>query len=167
MYLSKRVKVVAGVSALLGVVMAGGAAFTAAGLVDTAGSNGFVGGTISQEIDGTSVSNITYTYSNPTAGDGDSDTALITGVALTFGDQYAVSAIPTISFTGTDSGEYGTNDEYESTEWTCSSIAAVAEESTATSSCSVSADSTLSAGLDGAQNVESISVTVPGLNPEP
>jgi hypothetical protein len=60
MYLSKRVKVVAGVSALLGVVMAGGAAFTATGITDNAYANQFLGGTVTQNVYGISLANVVY-----------------------------------------------------------------------------------------------------------
>jgi hypothetical protein len=60
MYLPKRVKVVAGVSALLGVVMAGGAAFTATGITDNAYAEQFLGGTVTQNVYGITLSNVVY-----------------------------------------------------------------------------------------------------------
>jgi hypothetical protein len=68
MHLSKRVKVVAGVSALLGLVMAGGAAFTATGIDDSAWANQFLGGTVTQNVYGLTLSNVAYTLTSNGAG---------------------------------------------------------------------------------------------------
>ncbi len=91
MHLSKRVKVVAGVSALLGVVMAGGAAFTATGITDNAYANQFLGGTVSQNVFGISLASVAYTLtSGGTGTDGgtnnDNEVDLIT---LTFAGSVA------------------------------------------------------------------------------
>ena len=174
MYLSKRVKVVAGVSALLGVVMAGGAAFTAAGLVDNAGTPAFIGGTIVQNVNGTSVSDIAFTYSDPAAEPGDNGQALVTSVLLTFGDANALTSVPQISFTGDDTS--GADNaagpdadiEYTQPDWLCTAIAAEGEGDTAPyqSTCTpTGALATLGGGQGGAYGVESITVTVPGLDP--
>jgi hypothetical protein len=162
MYLSKRVKVVAGVSALLGVVMAGGAAFTAAGLVDNAGTPAFIGGTIVQNVNGTSVSDISFTYSDPAADAGDEGQALVTAVKLTFGDANAVTSVPVISFTGDDStGGDDTAFEFLAADWSCTAIAEVS--SAYVSTCTPTG--ALEAGQGGAYGIESITVTVPGLDP--
>ncbi len=87
MYLSKRVKVVAGVSALLGLVMAGGGAFTATGIDDSAYLNQFLGGTVVQNVYGLTLTNVQYGLASNGAGtDGglnnDNEVDIIT---LTFG----------------------------------------------------------------------------------
>ena len=62
MYLSKRVKVVAGVSALLGLVMVGGAGFTANRYRRLCGFyHAFVGGSVSQTVGGITLASIQYT----------------------------------------------------------------------------------------------------------
>lgn len=97
MHLSKRVKVVAGVSALLGVVMAGGAAFTATGVSTVsqpAGSLQFVGGTVTQSVTGTVLSDINYGFADYPV-----DTK-VDAVQLFFSDDNADGA--TVSATLTD-----------------------------------------------------------------
>jgi hypothetical protein len=112
MYLSKRVKVVAGVSALLGVVMAGGAAFTATGITDNAYANQFLGGTVTQNVYGISLASVVYGLaSNGTGTDGgtnnNNEVDLITltfagsAADLTFANAQAL--VPTLSLT-LDSG---------------------------------------------------------------
>jgi hypothetical protein len=120
MYLSKRVKVVAGVSALLGVVMAGGAAFTATGVTDEATASQFVGGSFSQTVTGgTELSSIVYSYADntPPSGPGDTEYTEIDSVLLTFADVPAGVTTPTIQFTTTDDTPADAD-----TAWTCSAI---------------------------------------------
>jgi hypothetical protein len=158
MYLSKRVKVVAGVSALLGVVMAGGVAFTGAGLTDSAGTLQFVGGTVIQNDAGTTLNEIAYTYANPTPGAGASSDTEVEGVTLTFADDNAAGLVPTISFTGTDGGSDAAY-EYLTADWTCTAIASSA------STCAVANPSALYSGQGYALDVTSITVTVPPVQP--
>ena len=98
MHISKRVKVVAGVSALLGVVVAGGAAFTATGVSTVsqpAGTAQFVGGTISQAVSGTVLSDINYGFS-----DWPVDT-LVNAVQIVFADTHADGSTVTAVLTDT------------------------------------------------------------------
>ncbi len=162
MYLSKRVKVVAGVSALLGLVMAGGAAFTGAGLSDSAGVAQFVGGTIVQNAVGTDLSSVVYGYANPTPDPGYPSDTEVNLVTLNFADANSVGYLPTISFTGDDSSPV--DDEY--TAWTCLDIAGTPDGGPftgGTSTCSPSGS--LASGQDYANLVNSITVTVPPLSP--
>ena len=162
MYLSKRIKVVAGVSALLGLVMAGGGAFTAAGLVDNVGTPAFIGGTIVQNVNGTSISDIAFTYADPPATPGDEGQALVQSVLLTFGDANALTSVPVISFTGDDTtGGLDTAFEFLAADWSCTAIADVS--SAYVSTCTPTG--ALESGQGGAYGVESITVTVPGLDP--
>jgi hypothetical protein len=71
MHISKRVKVVAGVSALLGVVVAGGAAFTAQYLTASGQADAiqYIGGTISQSVAGQVIQDINYGYTDDTDAD--------------------------------------------------------------------------------------------------
>jgi hypothetical protein len=158
MYLSKRVKVVAGVSALLGVVMAGGAAFTAAGLTDSAGATQFVGGTVVQNETGTTLNEIGFTYANPTPAAGASSDTEVEGVTLTFADDVAVGLVPTISFTGSDVGSDEAY-EYLAADWSCTAVAS------SVSTCTVANPSALFSGQGYALDVESITVTVPSVQP--
>jgi hypothetical protein len=112
MHLSKRVKVVAGVSALLGVVMAGGAAFTATGITDNAYANQFLGGTVTQNVYGISLASVVYGLASGGTGsegssNNDNEVNLITltfagsAADLTFANAQAL--VPTLSLT-LDSG---------------------------------------------------------------
>jgi hypothetical protein len=157
MYLSKRVKVVAGVSALLGLVMAGGAGFTATGLIDAAGTTQSVGGEITQTVTGgTTLDSVVYGYADttPLTGSGGSYDTEINLVTLTFNDQLNVGSPVTMAFTGTDNAGAGTNGEYSG--WTCTDITADLSDLGSTSVCRPpgSPDATY------ATNVESIAVDV-------
>jgi len=144
--------------------MAGGGAFTAAGLVDNAGTPAFIGGTIVQNINGTSISDIAFTYADPPATPGDEGQALVQSVLLTFGDANAVTSVPVISFSGTDTtGGSDTGFEYLAADWSCTAIAGVDEAAPYTSTCTPTG--ALEAGQGGAYGVTSITVTVPGLDP--
>lgn len=159
MYLSKRAKVVAGVSALLGVVVAGSAAFTATGVYDNAGPSQFVGGTVTQTVSGgTALSSIVYSYADNTPGAGGSIDTEINEVTLTFGDNIAEGLTPTIAFTGTDGGA-DAGFEYLSADWLCIPIPS---SSPYVSTCSPTGD--LASGQDYATDVTGISVTVPSNN---
>jgi hypothetical protein len=100
MHITKRVKVVAGVSALLGVVVAGGAAFTASYLTASgqALAPQYIGGTITQTVTGLVIEDINYGYTDDTDAD-------IDAVQLVFNSVNAVGATVdvTLAFTG-DSG---------------------------------------------------------------
>ncbi len=155
MHISKRVKVVAGVSTLLGLVMAGGAGFTATGLIDQAGATQSVGGEITQTVTGgTTLDSIVYSYADTTpvgANGGTYDTE-IDLVTLTFNDQFNVGSPVTMTFTGSDVDP--TNGEYSG--WTCTDITADESDLGSTSVCSPPGgdDATY------ATNVESIQVNV-------
>ena len=74
MHITKRVKAVAGVSALLGVVVVGGAAFTASYLTAGSGSPAaaatqYIGGTITQSVAGLVIDEINYGYTDDTDAD--------------------------------------------------------------------------------------------------
>jgi hypothetical protein len=133
MHITKRVKVVAGVSALLGVVLAGGSAFTATGITlgTSAALPQFIGGTVSQDVSGTTLESVIYSYadaadgtsgSGTPAGAGDTtgetpgvgNNTEIDSVLLTFSDDNAGATVPTIVFGGT-------NSPYS--DWTCTTIA--------------------------------------------
>jgi hypothetical protein len=163
MHISKRVKVVAGVSALLGVVMAGGAAFTANGVYSTAEATQFIGGSITQSVNGgTTLESVVYSYVDDGAQDtpGNSDTE-IDSVLLTFNNDIASTLIPTISWTGTDAGS-DASFEYLAADWSCTAIAASTPfTSTCTPTGDLSTSNTPTAGQGYVTDVESITVTVP------
>jgi hypothetical protein len=74
MHITKRVKAVAGVSALLGVVVAGGAAFTTSYLTAGSGTPAaaatqYIGGTITQNVAGLVINEINYGYTDDTDAD--------------------------------------------------------------------------------------------------
>jgi hypothetical protein len=107
MYLSKRVKVVAGVSALLGLVMAGGAAFTATGITDNADFGEFIGGTVTQNVYGVTLSGIVYNFATDSAGDGSeggtSNQDEVNEITLTFSNDTVANDnhyIPTVAIVG-------------------------------------------------------------------
>jgi hypothetical protein len=162
MYLSKRVKVVAGVSALLGVVMAGGAGFTASGLIDAQTGPQYVGGVISQHVEGgLTLESIVYAYADdvqPVDGTPATFDTEINSVTLTFSANTISGLVPTIAFTGTDTNA-SVSDEYLTADWTCT---AIPTSSTYTSTCTPTPLSTLAtSGTDYALDVTEITVTVP------
>jgi hypothetical protein len=106
MNLSRRVKVTAGAFALMGVVAAGGAAFTSTGITTThqAASSQFIGGTVAQSVTGATLQSIIYTYADaPPQASGVSTNTEISVVTLTFADALADGAATSIVFT-TDAG---------------------------------------------------------------
>lgn len=66
-----------GAVAVVGILAAGGSAFTATGLTSTAGASQFIGGTVSQAVTGATLNGITYGFTDAT------NTAVDT-VTLTF-----------------------------------------------------------------------------------
>lgn len=98
MNLSKRVKISAGAFAAIGLVAAGGAAFTSTGVTTTgqAASAQVIGGTITQSVTGATLSSIVYGYTDAT------NTA-INQVTLTFANANADGLTAAIAFT-TDAG---------------------------------------------------------------
>jgi hypothetical protein len=100
MHISKRVKVVAGVSALLGVVVAGGAAFTASYLTAAGQADAvqYIGGTISQTIVGQVIDDINYGYTDDTDAD-------IDAVQLVFSEPDVGATVDvTLTYTGESDG---------------------------------------------------------------
>jgi hypothetical protein len=83
-----------GALAVSGLVAAGGAAFTGTGVTNSAGSNQFVGGTVSQGVTGATLSGVVYAF-----GDAPANTA-VHAVALTFADVNSDGKTPTVVFTG-------------------------------------------------------------------
>jgi hypothetical protein len=55
-----------GAVAVAGVVAAAGSAFTATGLLNSAGASQYIGGTVSQSVSGATLSNIAYDFSDAT-----------------------------------------------------------------------------------------------------
>ena len=51
-------------TAFAGLVAAGGAAFTATGLVDNSAGDQFIGGTVSQSVTGATLDNVTYGFAD-------------------------------------------------------------------------------------------------------
>jgi hypothetical protein len=70
--------------AVAGVVATGGTALTGAGVAWTGGitQTGFVGGTVSQTVQGATITSVSYLYGAQTAGD-------VTGVTVAFDDAYS------------------------------------------------------------------------------
>jgi hypothetical protein len=153
MYLTKRVKVAAGVLALLGLATAGSAAFTATGLdiSSQAAAPQFIGGTVNQAVFGNTLTNVLYSYADgvpgaagtgsntadvqvppysgnpvvePALQPGTGENLEISGVTLTFASDNE-GAAPTIVFSGSDTPAGPTAGEY--TGWTCSDIGSVTD----------------------------------------
>ena len=92
MHITKRVKAVAGVSALLGVVVAGGVAFTlssyltaGSGLGSPADATQYVGGTITQNVVCLIIDDINYGYTSDTD-------AAVDAVQLVFSSDFGLGA---------------------------------------------------------------------------
>jgi hypothetical protein len=64
--------------ALAGIAVAGGAAFTAGGVTDTSATKGFVGGSVSQNVEGAVLTSVNYTYGEELG------IGTVSSVALTF-----------------------------------------------------------------------------------
>lgn len=101
----------------VGVLAATGSAFTATGLTNNAGANQFVGGTISQDVTGATLSSVTYAF-----GDAPANTA-VHSVALVFADEITVGKTPTVALTGGNAVAF-----------TCDAIAVTTHLSTCTTS---------------------------------
>ncbi len=103
--------------ALAGLAVAGGSAFTAAGLEKggAADADGFVGGTASQSVEGATLTNIAYEFANA----GQTDIAEVT---LTFSAVTAASTVD-IAFLPEDAS---------SEAYTCTAVAANGTESVCT-----------------------------------
>ncbi len=89
----KSSKIIAAVSIAV-LAAAGGTAFTATGVTTTgqASSAQFVGGTVSQSVDGATLNSIVYAYADGT------NTAIHTAT-LTFADALTDTKVPTVVFT--------------------------------------------------------------------
>jgi len=100
--------------AVAGLVAAGASAFTGTGVTDNAPGSVFVGGTVNQGVTGATLSNIAYTYSDPTktavstivltfadATNGATPTALVTATAA---DVFTCTAIAAGTFISTCTG---------------------------------------------------------------
>ncbi|MGX6605854.1 hypothetical protein ACWKSP_27560 [Micromonosporaceae bacterium Da 78-11] len=127
--------------AVAGAVAAGSTAFTATGVTSTAPASQFVGGTVSQSVTGAALSNIAYTFSDPT-------NTIISSVTLTFLSSSADGKTVTLAPTG---GSFvGT-----ATQWTC----ATGANSTV---CSVKDVSTVdvTGAPNGRSGLTSLAVTV-------
>jgi hypothetical protein len=83
-----------GALAVAGLLAAGGSAFTGTGVTNNAGATQFVGGTISQNVTGATLSSVVYAF-----GDAPANTA-VHSVALTFADANSDGKTPTIAFAG-------------------------------------------------------------------
>jgi hypothetical protein len=83
-----------GAVAVAGLVAAGGSAFTATGITNNAGSTQYIGGTVSQDVTGATLSSVTYSF-----GDAPANTA-VHSVALVFADATTDGKTPTVAFTG-------------------------------------------------------------------
>ncbi len=82
----------------VGMAVAGGAAFTATGVTNTADPEVFVGGTVSQSVSGASLSNVAYTYADA------SNTAVVS-IDLTFATDDAGRTV-TVDATGASAGTF-------------------------------------------------------------
>lgn len=96
MHITNKKKIL-GALAVAGVVAASGSAFTGGGL-GTAPTAGFVGGSVSHSVIGSTVTGVAY--------DTDEAANLINSVTLTFGDTNVAGKTPTIAFTGGNSAVY-------------------------------------------------------------
>jgi hypothetical protein len=89
----KSTKLIGAVS-VAAVVAAGGSAFTATGLLNSAGASQYIGGTVSQSVSGATLNSVTYSF-----GDAPANTA-VHSVALVFGDASTDGLTPTVALTG-------------------------------------------------------------------
>lgn len=80
--------------AVAGAVATGSTAFTAAGLSMTAPTDKFVGGTVTQTVSGTVLSDISYTFANPGVN------TIVASFVLTFADDNADGKTPTVALGG-------------------------------------------------------------------
>jgi hypothetical protein len=106
-----------GAAAVAGVVAMTGSAFTAGGLGGNPAA-AFVGGSVVQSVEGSSVTSVVY--------DTDEAANRITSVTLTFGNELVDGKTPTIAFTGGNGKAY-----------TCTQVALVAGSNTSVCSPSV------------------------------
>jgi hypothetical protein len=79
--------------ALAGIAVAGGAAFTATGVDMTAPATQFLGGTVSQAVQGATLSNIAYTYVNP-------DHLAVQTITMTFAGAEGQGKVVTLAANG-------------------------------------------------------------------
>jgi hypothetical protein len=75
-----------------GLALVAGSAFTGAGLVNAAGSSQFVGGTVTQEVTGATLTNLEYGFTDATK-------TAVNQVTLTFAEGVA-GKTPVLSLTG-------------------------------------------------------------------
>jgi hypothetical protein len=91
MNITRRAKIMAGAAALAGAVGIGGVAFTSTGVTNNAGGSQFVGGTVTQSVNGATLSSIDYSFT-------DGANTSINAVLLTFADANADTKVPTVVF---------------------------------------------------------------------
>lgn len=83
-------------TAFAGLVAAGGAAFTATGITNTVEPNQFVGGTVTQTVEGATLATVTYGYE-------DAAQTKVNSVDIKFTDDNATGQTVTLTANGTDS----------------------------------------------------------------
>jgi hypothetical protein len=115
MSIPKRAKLMVAAISVLGAVGIAGTAFTSTGVTTTgqAASAQFVGGTVTQSVDGATLSSIAYGFADGT------NTA-VNAVTLTFANDLTDGMTPTVAFTGGDA---------EAT-FTCAAVEATGHTST-------------------------------------
>lgn len=130
---TKRAKIMIAAIALVGAVGVSANAFTATGLATSgqAASGQFVGGTVSQSVNGATLTSIVYGFTDGT-------NTVVDEVTLTFANDLTDGMTPTVAFTGGDAGTF-----------TCAAIAV--EAGSNTSLCDG----------DTVTNITGINVTVP------
>ena len=115
-----RTKKILGATIVLGVVAATGSAFTATGLTNNAGDSQFIGGTISQSVTGATLSGVAYSF-----GDVPANTA-VHSVALTFADANSDGMTPTVALTGGSAIAFECDEIAEDTHLsTCTAVGGV------------------------------------------
>jgi hypothetical protein len=87
---------VIGVVGVAGLVALSSSAFTGTGITNSAGPSQFVGGSVSQSIDGATLSSIVYNF----GASAPANTA-VHAVALTFADALTDGKTPTVTLAGT------------------------------------------------------------------
>ncbi|PWJ53064.1 hypothetical protein SAMN06264364_11582 [Quadrisphaera granulorum] len=119
----RKTAIVLGVSGAA-LALTASSAFTAAGLT-VSPSAGFIGGTQTVTVNGTTVSSVAYTA--------DAQDAAKTGkIVLTFSDHNANAKVPGIVFTFTSAA---TTAGRTAPSWTCSAIASVGNTANSASEC--------------------------------